>query len=173
MRARLHRWNLPGLPLRTSRRALRRLAALRARCPPRVAAAALSTLWNRWCTARRFQRVGNCVLGCGGREDSIEHYARCSRTRAFAASFLRPGFAAGEGPEMLMLTHGRLEDPDALVRAGVLVYAVYRTTERLRRAGGDGEQAVRQALQQAAREAVRGHPSATRLLDGAWTQAAQ
>ena len=117
--------------------------------------------------------MGNCVLGCGGREDSIEHYARCSRTRAFAASFLRLGFAAGEGPEMLMLTHERLEDPDALVRAGVLVYAVYRTTERLRRAGGDGEQAVRQALQQAAREAVRGHPSATRLLDGAWTQAAQ
>jgi hypothetical protein len=57
------------LPLRNGPRALQRaqamLRCLRRRCPPRVQAAVISTLLNRWCTDRRLrqrQRPRACLL---------------------------------------------------------------------------------------------------------------
>jgi hypothetical protein len=42
--------------------------------PPRVMAAAMGCVWNRWATARRMQRRGSaCLLGCEVWEDSVEH----------------------------------------------------------------------------------------------------
>ena len=94
MRYKIERWRLPGPEARTARQILRRLGRLGALVPPRIAAACFSTIWNRWVTARRFQRRGlpcnRCVLGCPGHaEDSIEHYSRCAVVWAFAARVMQ------------------------------------------------------------------------------------
>ena len=73
-------------PAWQARRALANLQLLSTLAPPRVCAAVFGTLWNRWCTCRRYQQRhsarNRCVLGCGGAaEDSIEHYCRCPVTR--------------------------------------------------------------------------------------------
>ena len=49
-----------------SRRAWWLLQKLLLVAPPRVQAAAFSTIWNRWTTSRRFQAtsVHSCLLGC-------------------------------------------------------------------------------------------------------------
>ena len=52
---------------------LNRIAKL---APPKVMAALVYTVWNGWCTERRFQRRGCCRFGCGG-NDELEHYAEC------------------------------------------------------------------------------------------------
>ena len=88
MRLQLERWNLDD-PRgdRLARRALTNLHSLRRLCTPRVCSAVMRTVWNGWCTNRRFQKdslfSGACVLGCGGyTKDSIEHYARCPRVKS-------------------------------------------------------------------------------------------
>ena len=67
MRAKLARWHLPGFPRLVAGRVLGRLRDLAGRVPPRVQAAVLGSLFNRWVTGRRFQRryEGGCLLGCG------------------------------------------------------------------------------------------------------------
>ena len=168
MRDRLVRWHLPGIPLRTARGVLRRLERLRALAPPRVGAAALSTAWNRWCTARRFGGIGPCVLHCSQCDgDEIEHYAICPVVRRFAGSFLRLHFPGSRGVALFTMAAPELDDDASLVRAGILVYAVWRCTEASRRGGPPQPPTFyQQALQQAAREAVRGHAGATRVLIG-------
>ena len=90
MRHKLQRWNLMVLPRWAATRALDRLNYLHKHAPPRVSAAALSTLWNRWTTARRFQFFSPCCLGCSDTAaDSIEHYAHCPLVRRAAETELR------------------------------------------------------------------------------------
>ena len=167
MRERLERWHLPGLPLRTARASLRRFRRLRDLGPPRLNAAMLSSAWNRWCTQRRFGQQGCCVLGCRGEEDSIEHYSRCSVVRTFAANFLRLRYPAHRGKELMTATAPELDDDTALLRCAVLVYAAWRHTEATRKEGAQTRPANfhTHALQQAAREAVRGHAKARAILD--------
>ena len=171
MRERLERWRLPGLPLRVARRVLRRLEVLRRIAPPRLGAAVFSTAWNRWCTAHRlFQRREACVLGCGGPDagDTLEHYSACRVVRKFASSFLNLNYAGVRGLEVFVLAAPELEVEGLLVRCAILAYAVWRHTETTRRSGGraNTEQFHLQALQQAAREGVRGHARARAVLDG-------
>ena len=93
MRQKLRRWNLPGRPQVITARATRRIQLLPRLVPPRVAAAVISTIWNRWATARRLQIEGpdnKCVLGCSPTaEDSLEHYACCPLIRQAARRHLR------------------------------------------------------------------------------------
>jgi hypothetical protein len=52
---------------------------------PRVQAAVLSTLCNRWTTARRFQQRNRpCAFGCATGEDRLEHYCCCTRVLQWA-----------------------------------------------------------------------------------------
>ena len=60
----------------------RNLEKLKLFLSPRVCSSAMRTIFNGWCTHRRFQQgtAGNnkCAFGCGcNAEDSIEHYCRC------------------------------------------------------------------------------------------------
>ena len=163
---RIQRWCLDGAALRVARRILRRLQNIRRLVPPRVSAAALSTLWNRWTTARRFQRQGLCVLGCQNQEDSVEHYSRCPTIRSFALNFVRLSIPPTASLAHFMLADGSLDDQDRLTRMGIVVYAAYRTTENLRRNPVKDSPVVAHMLQQGAREAVAGHLSAACILDG-------
>ena len=77
LRRRLGRWMIPTLPGHRCGRALRALEVLLSQVPPRIIAAVILCLCNRWITGRRFQQGGRCILGCSPGEDSIEHYAYC------------------------------------------------------------------------------------------------
>ena len=107
------------------------------------------------------------MFGCAKGEDSIEHYAGCLTVRVLAEKFLRLAIPAGDGLAYFMFVHGALADKLTLLRTATLVYATYRTTERLRRAGFTEELgAMDDMMQQAAREGVRGHLEACQALDG-------
>jgi hypothetical protein len=56
---------------------------------PRVAAAVWGLAWNRWCTARRFQKQDRCLLGCEDCCDSAEHYVGCRVARKVGWRALR------------------------------------------------------------------------------------
>ena len=143
MRHKLARWRFDGVPRIQAERAVRHLSALQPLVPPRVVAAVFSTIWNRWTTARRFQKRSSpenrCVLGCGGNaEDSLEHYGRCQVLLNFARRNLNLRFDTGDTLPywMLVTADERINDssPDVQVRIAVLVYAAYRTTNTARAA---------------------------------------
>ena len=86
---------------------------------PRVLSAVVHTLWNGWCTKRRFQvEHSDCIFRCSADngEDSIEHYAQCPSLSVFLEVL------AGDGPpvsmdEFLLLTHDHWEDESLKDRA--------------------------------------------------------
>ena len=178
-RGKLERWRLQGPPAHVAQRILRRLARLHNLVTPRVNAAYFSALWNRWTTARRFQLRGTpacvCVLGCQGlAEDSIEHYAHCSAVRTVAAKFLRIEGASDYDLQHFLIAEKGDPDDATLVCRAVLVYATYMATNHFRH-GHKGRIDTRRAidaLEQYCRNAVRGHFSSERVIDGRWQDAA-
>ncbi len=140
VREKLTRWKLEGPPAHTARRVLRRLRELHALVAPRVAAACLSTLWNRWATARRFQRresaENRCVLGCAGfAEDSVEHYSHCSAVRRVAGRFLRLPRSDTFGIQEFLLADRDPVDIEELVCRAILMYATFMATNYYRKHG--------------------------------------
>ena len=172
-------WQLPGprievLPARVALRVEKHLQRLRTLVSPRVQAACFSTVWNRWCTARRFgQRhsVRNrCLLGCAGHaEDSLQHYFNCEALRWVAAHFLRLGHLDICARHLLM-EHPCLDDDETLTCVAVLVYAAYFTTNHCRNHKPVPHEGARDALQQACRNLVQGHANSARVLDCRWMQ---
>ena len=87
VRFKMKRWRLPALdvpirrntPARNAIRVQWLPSSLGQLAPPRVQSAVFGAMWNRWTTARRFQRADACLL-CGGgyTRDSIEHYSECN-----------------------------------------------------------------------------------------------
>jgi hypothetical protein len=138
MQQRIRRWGLPGLPHRTSARILRQLVKLRKLCQPRIVAAALSTIWNRWTTERRMTHGGGhhrgCLLGCSPTAaDSIEHYFQCRFVREWRDKRLPPIVRSHGLQEALLATP--MNDVQ-LKNQGLLTYVVYRTTNDLRHQTG-------------------------------------
>ena len=79
LRHKLDRWTwTPELPGVVARRLHHHLPHLGKLVAARVMASVIRTLYNGWCTARRFQQQGLCRLSCTCTgDDSLEHYARC------------------------------------------------------------------------------------------------
>ena len=144
LRRRLDRWQVHVLPGHRCRGLTASMKSIAALMPPRVLAAALGANLNGWMTARRFQHGGGCVLGCEGREDSVEHYSFCSRYHGCCRRFLRlePPEAVHRLEDFLLLKpasrwqHGGHHETG--VRAAAMralsVYALYRTHNALRKA---------------------------------------
>ena len=145
------------------------LRDLKSLVPPRVSAAVLRTIFNGWTSDRRFQKSSHCKLGCHGfmDEDSIEHYAICPTVVQFARSFLNlkgQDFIPGVGDFVTLgLNSGTVEEAKLALKA-ILVYSVYRTSDLYRRKGATSQETATQALQQFAKDAVRGHPKAQSAL---------
>ena len=172
MRSKLARWHLPTLPRLAAGRALDNLTRLRLLVPPRVSAAVLGTMWNRWTTARRFQSCGRCTLGCSPTAaDSIEHYSRCQVVQTIAAKYLGLRITGSSFLPLLTLTANELRaEPKAsrLARAAVLAYATYRTTQTARVSGGLSMERASECMSQYIKEAVRGNARSTRLVEKWW-----
>jgi len=171
----LARWRLPGHPGKTAQRVLRRLHDLAGVVAPRVQAALLSTVFNRWTTKRRFQQdaAEGCLLRCGG-ADAIEHYLRCRVVRRFAAVRLGLHYEPDEAWELLLLAKcpwRASQSRDLWALVALLHYVVYRTTNALRRSDPLPEAEVHRAFQQALVEGTRGHDSSMRLVARAHVRA--
>jgi hypothetical protein len=159
-----------------AQRIQKKLELLGTLVPPRVRAAYFGTLWNRWATARRFQKKGKCVLHCSETaEDSIEHYVSCSVVRRFAQAFLRLQlFESGPKASSVAFMAGPgIDDCDEIIRRAVLVYAVYMATNMGRVRGNLGPMEAAQAMGQFAKEAVAGHVKAMAAVDSAWAGSAR
>jgi len=170
----IRRWRFPGDQEQVVQRILPRLRNLQRHVPPRVQTAVFNTLWNRWVTARRFQRGGQagdrCLLCCGTPEasDSIEHYLTCPTLLAFARTRMGVHLQPASSASHLFLA----AFPPNPRRAGqwwakcaLLVYAAYRTTNSARHLPPFSPGEARRALNQALYEGSRNHLVATRLAD--------
>ena len=69
----------------------------------------------------------------------------------------------------LGVNSGKVDDETLTLRA-VLVYAIFRATNQLRHRQGDSAEVVKDMVQQYAKEGVRGHAKATRVLDGSFVR---
>ena len=115
-------------------------------------------MWNGWTTGRRFQKtLHTCVLGCGSpcAEDSIEHYARCATAREVGIKYvgLRPmHYSRWLGNFVILgLNHGSVDDI-TLTKRAILVYAVFRTTDALRRSPKCDVEHIKDMLEQFCKE---------------------
>ena len=156
------------------RAALHHLRQLNKVVTPRVQSAVFSTMWNRWTTARRFQRHQACLL-CRGphTQDAIEHYAKCPVVKRLAAQFLHldPGqfvnlhfFSLGESAGQ---HKGNPHDHRPSGLCDVQVHQLPTT-----RPDPLPTEALFDAMTQWAREGVRGHGPSTRVLARRWVPAA-
>ena len=153
-----------------------RLSELNREAQPRVGAAVLATMWNKWPTARRFQREGSCCLNCSPQaQDSIEHYACCPVIRSVASSSLR--LELQPPPQaitnFLLITPPPSPDPTVTpsrrcLRMAILVTAAYNTTNAARHKPPRTMQETMDMLCQSLREAVRNHPVAMAELTSVW-----
>jgi hypothetical protein len=156
-----------------SRKALHNLHLLGGLVAPRVVAACFSTLWNRWVTARRFQKRAHsdnyCQLGCGGEaEDAIEHYARCRLIREMGVRFLRLHAPEQISMHTFMLCNPHIRTREDLTCSAVLVYASYRATNHYRHVDTPPATTAYDALAQFAREGLRNHRASMTVIDQRW-----
>ena len=167
----LTRWSLQGNRHRhrdAVNANLRRLGKIVA---PRVAAAVWGLVWNRWCTARRFQAEAPCVLGCGQGTDSIEHYIGCAVGREVGRRMLRID-GEYEQRKKLMLGVTTFDSAEVQTCWAVLTYGLYMVTNAHRGRAPTiqtREEAVQEVMQQI-RQAVDGHPGAVRVLSTRWVR---
>ena len=63
-RCKMKRWQTLLVPRIQAERARGMMIRLGQLVRPRVFAAVWRTLWNGWCTRRRFQHEGSCMFGC-------------------------------------------------------------------------------------------------------------
>ncbi len=171
MRHKLGRWGLMGLPAHTAARCIRALQRLKTGVPPRVRSAVLRTMWNGWCTHRRFQQSGSCCFQCGSgyHEDSIEHYAHCPVVRGCATKYLRIFPSSNHTGQFIVLgVNEGIPNREDLIARALWVYATYRAHNILRFAPlAEGEEAG-DLLKQLAKEGAMGHPEASAVLDSRW-----
>ena len=158
-----------------SRRALASLQLLKQLVPPRVCAAALSTLWNRWCTHRRFQQrhstTNRCLLGCGTHaEDAIEHYFHCPIVQNTLQGQLNLSPHLFAHLHSGLLCNANIRTMDQLTSVALLNYALYNTTNYLRVHAGTPSDHIPDMLAQHIREGAKHHPNATLVLDSRWNK---
>ena len=153
---RLARWHCGLTAPDMAARALATYPEVARVVPPRVLAACLRSLWNGWCTARRFQGHAGCCFGCPDGEDSVEHYANCREVAIVASALLDLPRAASQESR---LAHFLLLDPmhDAataseLRRRALVTGSVYLTHCWHRHSHLAGAEACRNALRHTIRE---------------------
>ena len=78
LRARLHKWRLPGFPRIHTERCRNNLNLVMSHLAPRIGLTCWRTIYRRWTTAGRMGNKGHhCLMGCADYDDSIVHYSRC------------------------------------------------------------------------------------------------
>jgi len=165
---------IPGPPAWVAARAHKRLMKLLTLVPPRICSAVLKTMWNGWCTARRFQQTGwtndRCYLGCGGdAHDRIEHYCRCPIALGVLKSKLRINLHPSRALAFFMLCTEEQAEDDVLATGALFVYAVYMCTNQYRHSNTRITSIVTaDSMNQYIIQGCQGHPGLANLLDAKW-----
>ena len=165
-------------PAWQARRSLANLQLLTKLTPPRVCAAVLSTLWNRWCTHRRYQRrhwsSNRCLLGCGHTaEDAIEHYFHCTVTQNTLQRQLNLPPQLFANLHSGLLCNANITTTDQLTSIALLTYALYNTINYLRHHPNTPSDQIPDMITQQLREGAKHHPHATTVLDNRWNRQRQ
>jgi len=169
-------FKLAGTPQHIATRCFRNLQMLPSLVPPRICAAVLRTIFNGWCTARRFQKrrttLNRCLLGCGAdAEDSIEHYCCCPAVQDTLWCKLRLRFHGGRALSYWMMNEESDVHHDHLRGVAIIVYAAYMATNTYRKRGRASYQTARDAVGQFIIQGVSGHAGASEFVDNRWNAA--
>ena len=127
------RWHIDGTANQVAHSVYNNLICIGKLAPPKVHAACLSTMCNRWVTHRRFQRRGCalnvCVLGCGvnnphrNPEDSLEHYFHCEHITKAWAKICSDANASNQ--KAILLSYGKRSEVEN-IQFSALTYACYK-----------------------------------------------
>ena len=163
----LKRWHIQGVRRRNTMSFNRNMAGIGSLVAPRVAASVWGLAWNRWTTARRFQKTDRCLLGCLDRCDSAEHYIGCPVARKVGWKKLR--LAADNSYEerkKLWLATADWTNDREQTCWHLLVYAVFMTSNRRRSSREEGGE--EDELKQWINNAVEGHLKSGRVVSSRW-----
>ena len=189
VRGKYARWDLqdpathappPGTPVKQltpawqARRATHLLQLLPKLVPPRVCAAVWGTMWNRWCTHRRWQQrsfpSNRCMLGCaGGAEDAIEHYCHCHMTKLTLKRKLNLDPTHFAHLHSFLLCSNFINTQEELTCIALLIYAIYNATNHYRTHPTPHHHIIQEAIAQWLREGAAKHTNATKVLDNRWS----
>jgi len=169
------RWMLYGPPAHIARRVHGVLKRLHSLVPPRVGSATLHTLWNGWCTARRFQdhvpANDRCWLGCGeGARDSIEHYCRCPIGLEVLSNKLRIEVSGVQALPVWLLAHREHSSDEFLALITLYIYAVYRTTNHYRHTRTANAIRSADCIKQHIIQGCQGNDRLVQWVDGRWNK---
>ena len=165
----LGRWKLDGNRHHVRNNLINNLQRLGKVVAPRVASAMWGLVWNRWCTARRFQSRAFCLLGCGQGDDSIEHYIGCCVGREVGRRFLRVD-GDYQYRKLSLLGVRRYTDDNEQSCWAILAYGLYMATNHKRsrpRTHSTLEVSVQEVMQYC-RQASEGHGATSKLLSSRW-----
>ena len=167
-------WGLPGPPAHIATRIIRHLHELSRLVGPKVRAAMFRSLFNGWCTERRFQRrwgpKNTCMLGCGGgAEDSFEHYCRCPCTLQVLESKLRVSLHPSKSISFFLINEYHCDIRDNLIASALINYACYMTTNLYRNIGIPNSRDVAcDAMTQFIKQGAAGHRTSTLFFNERW-----
>ena len=95
--------------------------------PATIRTTVFQALFNAWPTSRRFQQHAPCVVRCGHREDSLEHYFECNALRMGLVAHLRPFAEEIPHPASMWNLISLLDSTDHGARAGVWIDIVLQS----------------------------------------------
>ena len=178
LRHKVRRWHgipygLQGLPANTCGQIHEHLSALSKLVAPRVHSAVFHTIFNGWCTHRRFQRRHSksnlCVFKCNSSaEDSIEHYCRCEVVRKVAAHTFHMSYNCEHALDLWALSSKALDNQDHLHSIGLLIYGVYNAFNSIRNGHITNAQQAFYAIVQHCKQGAMGHPRSMTHIDSRW-----
>jgi hypothetical protein len=166
-------WGLSGHPGHYSPRIARRLVQLASLVAPRVHAAVFTSLWNGWCTHRRFQRrhwpTNVCLFHCGGKaEDSLEHYCRCPVVHRVARHLLHIDYPNEIALDLWSLNSSWLDSPHHFRSLAILVYGTYMAFNTSRYNKMPDSQQAFHCIVQHCKQGALGHADCMSHLDSCW-----
>ena len=178
IRTKVARWNglhygLSGHPGHYSESIAKRVVYLAKLVTPRVHAATFTTLWNGWCTHRRFQnrrlRTNLCLFRCGGEaEDSLEHYCRCPVVLNVARRLFRFSYHESKALNIWALNSSWLDNEKNLRSLALLVYGSFMAFNSIRHNGiSDASQAFH-CIVQHCKQGAMGHAPSMKHIDTCW-----
>jgi len=167
-------WGLQGPPAHIATRILRNLQRLHQLVAPKVCAAVFRTIFNGWCTHRRFDKRNHatnvCVLGCGGgAEDSIEHYCRCPALQTTLKNKLRISISNERALSFWVMDDSSLAEKEFLICSALINYGGYMAVNMYRNSGrASNNEVAMNAIGQFITQSALGHPATARFLDNRW-----
>jgi hypothetical protein len=178
IRYKVDRWHgmtygLTGLPGHYSPLIATRLVNLGKLVAPRVHAAVFTTLWNGWCTHRRFQLRQNtsnvCKFKCSLRsEDSLEHYVRCPVVLKVAKHCLHFSYPDEAGINLWMMSSPWLDLECNLRGLALLIYGAYMGFNSIRHSSISNEGQAFHCIVQHIKQGAAGHAKSIAHLDSCW-----